>query len=257
MKTMNQYEATRYFKELKKDKTNETMIVAEDLSVLEFAMKKKLRANVFAYCPELTYSDVAKRIIAYFTTHSGETIVLSKKLYARIVDKDNAQGLIASFLFPRRKLDQFKEAKKVVVLDGIETPGNVGTIFRTADAVGVDLIIITNEVARVFSPKALRASRGMLLFIPFVVSDFEETSLFLTNNGFNLYLAEPIEGKEYKAYSYDGKVALAFGSERYGIDKRYFTIPHYKVFIPMKGLMTSLNVGVAASIVIYEAFLRR
>lgn len=254
---MNNNEVIRSIKELKKNTKNHSIFEVEDLATLDFAMKDHLKALLFVYCEELCYSDLAKRVINYFKSNSKEVYEVSEKLYERVVDKDNAQGLIATFKAPTYNLNDYKDARNIVILDGIETPGNVGTMIRTCDACRTDLIIITNEKARLFSPKTMLASRGMQLFVPIIESDYETTQKFLDENHFDVYLAEPIEGKDYQKYTYQGKNAIVVGSERYGIDKRYFDHPHLKVFIPMKGRMTSLNVGVAASIIIYEAFMQQ
>ena len=250
-------EIVHYLKELKKDTANHDIFEVEDLATLVFAMEAHKQAEYFIYCEELCYSEQAKKLIAYFTKNSKTSLAVNRKLYERVVEKDNAQGLLATFKAPHYSLKDYKDAKNVVVLDGIETPGNVGTIIRTCDACQVDLIIVVNEKARLFNPKTMLASRGMQLFVPIIESTYEETQQFLLDSKFDIYLAEPIEGHDYQEYQYQGKNAIVVGSERYGIDKRFFTKPHLKIFIPMSGRMTSLNVGVAASIIIYEAYMRQ
>ncbi len=256
--TLSIQEVIHYIKNLKKDTTNHSIYEVEDLSTLLYALDAQLEAEYFIYCPELCYSEEAKKIINYFTKHNRLGVYeVGKKVYQKVVEKANAQGFIATFRAQQYALNDFKDAKNIVVLDGIETLGNLGTIIRTCDACEVDGIIVINQKARIFNPKVMLASRGMQLFLPLVETSYEECQQFLLNEHFDIYLAEPDNGKDYKSYAYQGKNAILVGSERYGIDKRFFEHPHYQVFIPMKGKMGSLNVGVAASIIIYEVFMQK
>ncbi|MDD3383744.1 MAG: TrmH family RNA methyltransferase [Bacilli bacterium] len=255
--TNNTKEIINIMKKLKNDTSNKTYYVVEDLSIFKLTKDFKLFCDTFFYCDELIYSDEAKEIVGYYKINSRICNKINKKSYNNLVSKDNAQGLIGTFKYLKKEIGDFKNAKFVVVLDGLETPGNVGSIMRTCDACGVDLILVINTRARIFNPKVMQASRGMQFFNNIIETDFKSANDFLTSNGFDIFLAEPIDGKNYKYYKYDGKIAIVVGSERYGIDKSWYDYKHNRVFIPMIGKMTSLNVSIAASIVIYEAFMKR
>ena len=97
----------------------------------------------------------------------------------------------------------------------------------------------------------------MLLFLPVVIGSYASVQSFLEKNAYSVYLGEPELGKSYDQYDYDGKVAIVIGNERFGINSDWYNHPNNKVFIPMYGKIGSLNVGVAASILIMQASLKR
>ncbi|MFA6936533.1 MAG: TrmH family RNA methyltransferase [Bacilli bacterium] len=244
-------------KKLKNDTSNKTYYVVEDLSIFKLAKDFKLPCDTFFYCDELIYSEEARKIVEYYKINSQICGKINMKSYHSLVSKDNAQGLVGTFKTFKKEIKDFNDSKFIVVLDGLETPGNVGSIIRTCNACGVDLILIINTKARIFNPKVMQASRGMQLFTNIIETDFASANNFLMSNNFQVFLAEPLDGKDYKHYEYEGKIAIVVGSERYGIDKSWYDYKHNRVFIPMIGEMASLNVSIAASIVIYEAFMKR
>ena len=86
---------------------------------------------------------------------------------------------------------------------------------------------------------------------------YDEAQNFLIKNNYNIYLGEPILGKPYNEYNYEGKIALVVGNERYGITSNWYQYDHFKVFIPMYGEMKSLNVSIAGSILMYEVKMKK
>ncbi|MDE6584169.1 MAG: hypothetical protein K2K15_02085, partial [Anaeroplasmataceae bacterium] len=86
---------------------------------------------------------------------------------------------------------------------------------------------------------------------------YQEAQAFLNQKQYTIYLGEPELGLDYQKYSYEGKIAIVVGNERFGIQEEWYSHPHQKVFIPMQGTQNSLNVGVAASILAYEAYMKR
>lgn len=142
------------------------------------------------------------------------------------------------------------QAQKIIVLDGLENPGNIGTIFRTADGAGYDGVFIVNQQAKINQYKIVKASMGGFFSIPYRVFDSVEACVKTINQmGLSLYLAHP--GQKNKL-SKSSRVALVVGNERYGLSKEWFRYDHHCVSIPMLGCCDSLNVGVAASILMYE-----
>ena len=242
------HDVIKYIKKIK-TKSNEDIYI-EDLSVLNFLMKENKKLEIFIYCEELIFSDDAKQVVEYFKINSNNVYTVSKKLYEEIITKGFSAGVIGVYKYKFTSLDTIKDKGFVVVLDGLETPGNLGTIIRTCDSFNVDAIILVDSRTNVFKPKVVQSSRGMSLFIPIVNTTYEEAQKFLLDNNYDIYLGEPELGKSYLDYEYNNKTALVFGNERFGINKNWYENNNLKLFIPMYGKMTSLNVCVAASIVI-------
>ena len=244
-------------KEYKRRPKNEYYVV-EEMFILETALKYPCTIIGLLYCSELCYSEMAKKIVHDIKEKCSEVHQISKKTYNTLAEKDNASGMIALIHKPYVDLNNLdKTYDKVLVIDGIEIPGNVGTMVRTADATDFDLVIMVNKVTSFSHHKVISSSRGMFLKVPYAYTTYEEAQDFLVKNHYNIYLGEPILGKPYNEYDYDGKVALVVGNERYGITSKWYEYDHLKVFIPMYGEMKSLNVSIAASILMYEAKMKK
>ena len=240
-------------KMLAKRKYDNGCIAVDDLFALGLEKCKNSGLRFCLICPEMVTSDQAKEIAAYYEKHT-ECFEVSKKVYERIAEKGNTCGIILYTEIKQMDKSKLKNAKLVLVCDGIEISGNIGTIFRTAEAVQADAIIFTNLRAKVFDDKILHSSRGMMFNVPFCIMDFDECKNALKENKILPVLCEPEQGKDFKEFDYNRKVALVVGSERFGADKRWFDVENCEYLrIPMFGEMDSLNVGVAASILLYEA----
>lgn len=243
-------------KEYKKHPKNEYYVI-EELFILEMSIKYSCELIGLLYCEELCYSDSAKNIIDHYKNKTDKVYKISKKIYMSLSEKDNSSGMIALIHKEYIKLDDIKQYKRILVLDGIEIPGNVGTMIRTCDATNFDLIIMVNKVTSFSHHKTISSSRGMFLKIPFIVASYEEIQRFLVDNNYDIYLGEPKLGKPYNEYNYNNKLAIVVGNERYGIDSRWYENNHLKVYIPMFGEMKSLNVSIAGSILMYEVAMKK
>ncbi|QVK21360.1 hypothetical protein KHQ82_03290 [Mycoplasmatota bacterium] len=230
-------------------------IVLESYEVIRKAILNNVRFEYLVVCPEEAYTPEAQKIVDEVLSLCKEGYVVSKKTFESIMEKKNSFGVIVVAKFPLVNLDDFKikENMKIVVLDGLEIQGNVGTIIRSADGAGVDLVILTNKRIRISHPKFIKSSMGTCLNIPIVVGEMSEVLKWLSKNNFNIYLTDTRAKKNYFEDNYEGNVAIVAGSERYGIMKKWYEAENVKlVKIPMLGQADSLNVGVATSIIIYE-----
>jgi len=170
---------------------------------------------------------------------------VSSKTMNRINSKDNA-----SILMICKHNNKNVNPNKVIILDGLENPGNIGTIFRTADGAGYDAVFIVNQLAKVNQYKIVKASMGGFFSTPYRIFDsIEDCIKTIKALNLSLYLAHP--GQKSKL-SKSSQVALVVGNERYGLSKQWFRYDHHCISIPMLGCCDSLNVGVAASILMYE-----
>lgn len=238
---------------LAKGKYDPGCVAVDDLFVLGLEKCKKSGLRFCLVCPDMVKSAQAKAVVAYYEQHT-ECFEISQKVYERIAEKGNTCGIVLYTELAQMSMRALETAKLVLVCDGIEISGNIGTIFRTAEAVNTDAIVFTNLRAKVFDNKVLHASRGMMFNVPFCILDFDECVKVFEKNKIVPVLCEPEQGVDFKKFNYNRKVALVVGSERFGADKRWFDVENCEFLkIPMFGEMDSLNVGVAASLVLYEA----
>ena len=241
----------RIKKLIKKD-YDECHIAVDDLFTLSLKKCKQSKVMYTVICEELVFSKQAKEL-ADFYGKVAPIYAVSKKVYDRLCEKGNTSGIVVYTQIEQLDKKDLSKLQNILVCDGIEISGNIGTIFRTADATKIDAIIFTNLRAKVYDDKVLHASRGMIFEVPFAIMDLKDVQQFLKQNGFTSVLCEPEQGVDYKQFEYKGKKAYIVGSERYGADKSWFKQENVEFLkIPMDGVMDSLNVGVAASLIMYE-----
>lgn len=244
-----------FFKDTLKSNKNKDYIISDDLEVLKIVCQKKLEIKYLLVTADIEYKPETKQLLNELQKQAEESYEISLSTYEGIQTKENHAGIIAAIQFPIYSVDQLQDF--VVVLDSLEIPGNVGTIYRTLDACGVTGVILVNPITKPTNPKLTAAARGTNLIIPTVTMTYEEAQTYLESQRYTIYLGEPKLGQDYQSYTYKGKIAIVVGNERFGIHEEWYSHPHQKVFIPMQGNNNSLNVGVATSILVYEAAMQR
>jgi TrmH family RNA methyltransferase len=182
---------------------------------------------------------------------------ISEKTLARIHPGLAAPALLSVVRLPRwTPAEVFRpEARLVLVADGIEYAGNLGTLVRTADAAGADGLVLTNATCRLTHPKVFEASRGTVLTTPVLTYDtVADARRDLSGAGFTAYVADPAAAHSYLDVDYrHRKVALVVGSEGDGVAAEWRTPDLTRVSIPMRGLADSLNVAASASVLLFDA----
>ena len=233
-----------------------SLVVAEGLWAVQLVLHLGVRIEQLFWCPEVIHSDSARMCATAARERADSSFSVSAKSMLRISDRDAPEGLLALVAMPTWQLEEMSigERALIVVADGLETPGNLGTLLRTADGAGAELLMITNRRTRVSHPQVFRASHGMSLKVPHVeVARAEDAVAWLRQQCFTTYLAAPDGGNHYRQLDYGGRTALVFGSERFGLSPTWREQNFPRVAIPMTGAADSLNVAAAAAILLYEA----
>jgi TrmH family RNA methyltransferase len=226
----------------------------------EKALNNNIEVDSFIFCPEIITSHEAMNLIESFFAKAKKTYQVSLKTFMKICEKDDPKGMISICKFPLSTLDDIKLNKNniIIVLDGLEIPGNVGTILRASDGANIDAVFLCNRRARITHPKIIKGSMGAAFTIPVVeFPTVEECKEWLKKKNFDLYLADTRAEKHYFEYDYSGRVAIIMGSERYGITKPWYEGDYNMLSIPMLGQCDSLNVAIATTIVAYEASMKQ
>ncbi len=231
--------------------------ISDDLQVLKIALDYDLEIDTLLYCYEIEYHEDTKLLLDKLIKRAHESYEISLSSYNQIALKENHAGIIASIKFNEYKLNDLKNKEFIFVLDRLEIPGNVGTIYRTLESIKCDAVILVDPVSKINNEKITSSSRGCNLIIPTVSTSYEEALNYLLENDYDIFLGEPELGKSYQEYDYKNKVAIVVGNERFGINPDWYNHKNKKVFIPMEGSQNSLNVSVAASILAYEAYMQR
>ena len=141
---------------------------------------------------------------------------------------------------------------KILLLDEIQDPGNLGTIIRSSAAFGVTTIILSNDTVDLYNSKVIRASEGMFCHINIITMDLEEAIKEIKDKGIKVYGTNVVNGKEVNTISDKSSYALVMGNEGNGVKKHIQELCDENLYIPMNESCESLNVGVACSILLYE-----
>ena len=166
---------------------------------------------------------------------------------------ETPQGVLSVCGMPDRTLPEKLEGKRYVILDGVQDPGNVGTILRTADAFRADGVLLVNACADLYNPKTVRATMGAVFRCPVWTCGVPELRALLTASGLPLYGAA-LRTDTVDARSVDyGRCAIAIGSEGKGLSRELLAVCDRTVLIPMSDHCESLNAAIAASVLLWEA----
>ncbi len=221
--------------------------VAEGVKLVEEALRSNASVDfILTVNQEADYGDV-------------KTYVVSEKIFKKLSEVESPQGVMAVINMEEHELSDIMSGSNnlLVVLDGLQDPGNIGTIIRAADAMGAGGIVVFKGTGDVYNPKAIRASMGSIFHIPVVFSQdpvvvYQE----LKRKGMKI-AATSLEGDVYP-YEIDlMNTAVIFGNEGNGISRVSEEQSDVLVKIPMDGMAESLNVAMSAAIILYEALRQR
>ena len=198
-------------------------------------------------------------LIAQAVAAGAEHIVCTKEVFAKISARDRPDGLLATGPHIGRKLSELALPADalVMVAESIEKPGNLGTILRSADAAGVNAVIVCDACTDVNNPNVVRASIGTVFAVPIAVASTAEVIEFLRERKFTMVAATPHAQRLYTQAGLTGATAIVVGSEQYGLSETWLGAATMSVRIPMLGQCDSLNVSAAATILLSEAVRQR
>lgn len=184
---------------------------------------------------------------------------LSPAAFERISYRENPDGVLATAPVRPLALETLAlpEEALVLVVDGLEKPGNLGALLRTADGVGVNAVFATGEGTDLYNPNVIRASMGSLFSRPVLHAGTPELLAWLRRGGFRLVATTPHTDTLYWDASYSGRVALLLGAEDRGLSAAWLEAAETHVRIPMRGLADSLNAATAGALLLYEALRQR
>jgi RNA methyltransferase, TrmH family len=179
----------------------------------------------------------------------------SEAVLSAMADTVHPSGILAVMPMPEQA--HSPTTTLAVIIDQLRDPGNMGTILRSALAAGVDLLLTTAQTVDVFSPKVVRAAMGAHFHLPMILNQ-PWTAIQEATRGMHVVLADPgVAGQNYWALDWRLPTALIIGSEAEGASNEAQALATTRVIIPMRGDVESLNAGVAASIVLFEAARQR
>jgi RNA methyltransferase, TrmH family len=234
--------------------------LVEGFEELTLALDAGVLPEVVYYCPELMLDPAAQRPTIERVGASGvETVQVARVAFERTAYREGPDGFLAVVPSVARTCADLEvgENPLTVLCQGVEKPGNLGAMLRTADAAGAEAVIAADPVTDWGNPNLVRASKGTVFSVP-VASDSTQAALaWLEGQGIALVATTPDTDLDYTEVDYRGPVAVAVGAEKHGLTREVLAHAAYRVRIPMVGKANSLNVATSAAIVIYEAVRQR
>ena len=202
---------------------------------------------------------VQEDLVAELHRLGVHVIRLSRPAFEKVAYREGPDGLIAVVDNVVRRLDDLTvgAGALIVLCQGIEKPGNLGAMLRTADAAGADAVIAADPVTDWGNPNVVRASKGTVFAVPVASARTLETLTWLRDNHIALVVSTPDTDVVYTDVDYTGPVAIAVGAEKHGADDVLLTAAAERVRIPMAGRANSLNVAASTAILLYEAVRQR
>lgn len=186
----------------------------------------------------------------YIGEYDVPTTLVTYEVIKKLSNTQSPQRIIGVC----KKLDEKEIGNKVLVLEDLQDPGNLGTIIRSSVAFNVDTIILSNNTVDIYNDKVLRSSEGMLFHINIIKRDINNILDELHNSGYTLYGTKVDGGTNIKEINVNEKFAVIMGNEGAGVSNDTLDKCDKYLYIPMNNNCESLNVGVATSIILYELF---
>jgi len=189
----------------------------------------------------------------------GRVVEVTPDIYNKVAYRGSTEGIIAEVKPREYTLDnlQLGENPLLVVLEGVEKPGNLGAVLRSADAAGVDAVIICDPLTDLYNPNLLRASTGAIFSVPCVTCISFDCINFLKARGIQILTAQLQDSQLYYNIDMRRATAIVMGTESKGLSERWRVAADTHIRIPMMGCADSLNVSVSAAILMFEAVRQR
>jgi TrmH family RNA methyltransferase len=238
----------------RKTRKEQGLFTVEGTFHIGLALENKAPIEFVVFSPDLLDTPFAKELAKKIGSTSIEIISTSAEVLTSLSDKENPAGMLAVVrqqpaLLSDLKLDAASFAAAIVAP---QDPGNLGSILRTVDAVGAAGLILLDGGVDPWHPSAVRAGLGAHFTKPIIQASFADFAAWASKNGMHIYGSSAHAERDYKQAEYKTPAALLLGSERQGLSTEQLAICESVAGLPMRGRVTSLNLSVAAGILLYE-----
>ncbi len=238
----------------RKHRERQNRFLVEGLQILHMALDSDKRPIEVFYCEELFAGAEAPALLERFRQTDADLAAVSKHVMQSLSERDAPQGILASFALFETSLEalQLMGSELVIVLDRLQDPGNMGTLIRTADAVGAAAVVLIEPCVDPFDPKTVRGSMGSLFNVPLVqLADLPALFDWLHDQKLRPVGADAHQGETWDQGLWKGGVALILGNEARGLSQDVCAYVKEWARLPIVGKAESLNVAVAGGVLMY------
>ncbi|NQX85874.1 MAG: RNA methyltransferase [Flavobacteriaceae bacterium] len=228
------------------------IFMVEGIRETSLALKGGCAIETLIFNPDL----VSVSEVEDLKQENTQLIEVSKEIYHRLAYRATTEGILAIAKSKNNTLESLKFNTKtplILIAEAPEKPGNIGALLRTADAANIDAVIIANPKTDLYNPNIIRSSIGCLFTNQVATGTTTEIIEFLNTNNINIYCAALQASSPYYLQDFSQATAIIVGSEATGLTKEWLRHSTKNIIIPMQGAIDSMNVSVAAGILIFEA----
>ncbi|MBM6401691.1 TrmH family RNA methyltransferase [Phycicoccus sonneratiae] len=239
---------------------DEGRTVVDGYDELALAVDAGVVPDLLLHCPELMLDAQAQgRLVERVRALGATTIRCGRAAFEKVAYREGPDGFLAVVPVAGVALADldFPPDPLVVVVEGLEKPGNLGSVLRSADAAGVAAVVAADPATDWGNPNVVRASKGTVFTVPVAAAPLSEVLDWLRGRGVRLVATTPDTEVLHTAVDWRGPVAVAVGTEKTGLTDEALAAADERVRIPMAGRVNSLNAGVSAAVVLYEAVRQR
>jgi TrmH family RNA methyltransferase len=224
--------------------------IIEGKREIEIALKGGYEMETILFYPEICSETEAKKI-----AKTADQIEINKEVFQKLAYRDTTEGILAVAKTKSLQLYDLilSDNPLILVAEAPEKPGNIGALLRTADAANLDAVIIANPKSDLYNPNIVRSSVGCLFTNQIATGTTDEIIAFLKEKKINFYCATLQNSTSYHTQDYTTPTALVVGTEATGLTQEWREAATQNIIIPMQGEIDSMNVSVAAAILIFEA----
>lgn len=247
----------------RRDRDERRVTIVEGTREISQALNSGVVPVEVYLCPELISGPENQRLVAHCEqlARRGLTtlVTVTAAVFAKIAYREESGGILLVIPYITRPLAQMPVTTTpfLTVIEGVEKPGNLGAILRTADAAGVTGAIVCAGATDVHNPNVVRASLGALFTVPLAEANTTEVIQWLQQQRIRIVAASPEGEQTYTDLDYTLPVAIVMGSEAHGLTPVWLAAADARVRIPMRGVVDSLNLSAATAIVLYEVVRQR
>lgn len=237
------------------ERREQNLIVVEGFREIGLALQAGFESVELLAAPAISNASDLKQLQKKFP----RTITLAEEVFGKLAYREGSDGFMALFRPRYYSPDDFTHRSKPVfiVLEGVEKPGNLGAVLRTADAARADAVWLCDTPTDIYNPNAIRSSVGCIFTVPVLQTSSAEALQWFRSNGVTTLAAALTASESYHLTDLTQPVALVFGTEATGLSELWLEGADKQILIPMRGKIDSLNVSISAAIMVFEAMRQR
>jgi TrmH family RNA methyltransferase len=238
-----------------RDRKAHNLFLIEGTKELGLAIENDYKINSVFFCPTITSLAEVQTIVK----NDSLLVPVDENVFSKIAYRESTGGVIALAQQKNHSLSNIKLSANplLIVLESVEKPGNLGAVLRTADAAGIEAVVICDPLTDFYNPNVIRSSVGSVFTNQLASASTDETIDWLKVNGISIFCTYLTASKPYHEVDFTKPCAVIMGTESTGLSERWTNNSTQNIIIPMQGKIDSLNVSTAAAVVIFEATRQR